>query len=167
MLDRSLKALINGTEPPQNVRYVYNYPQWVWYGNPGGWYWHGNGGTLTLGQTTTPSYTYTTAGATTTGLYQNAQCINTVNTVTADAPTITTTAGLSNLTCSNSSLVGYNSSGVSLGDSGSNFSFTTPSVYNLSTTNGPSGTADLTVDLSTGATEEEPKAEAEVELEVK
>ena len=27
MLDRSLKALINGTEPPQNVRYVYTYPQ--------------------------------------------------------------------------------------------------------------------------------------------
>jgi len=30
MLERSLKALAEGTEPPQNVRYVYNYPQWVW-----------------------------------------------------------------------------------------------------------------------------------------
>src|SRR5271154_329311 len=47
MLDRSLKALINGTEPPQNVRYVYTYPQWVWSypnqwwgGNPYGWYWN-------------------------------------------------------------------------------------------------------------------------------
>jgi hypothetical protein len=46
MLDRSLKALINGTEAPQNVRYVYSYPQWVWYGNP---YWNGNTWTLSVG----------------------------------------------------------------------------------------------------------------------
>ena len=30
MLARSLKAFVEGTEPPTNVRYVYNYPQWVW-----------------------------------------------------------------------------------------------------------------------------------------
>jgi hypothetical protein len=30
MVERSLKALIEGTEPPTNVRYVYNYPAWVW-----------------------------------------------------------------------------------------------------------------------------------------
>lgn len=30
MLARSLKAFVDGTEPPTNVRYVYNYPQWVW-----------------------------------------------------------------------------------------------------------------------------------------
>src|SRR5271167_2686527 len=54
MLDRSLKALINGTEPPQNVRYVYTYPQWVWnpYGN-GYWY---NNGTVTIG-VTQPTWT--------------------------------------------------------------------------------------------------------------
>lgn len=30
MVERSLKALIEGTEPPTNIRYVYNYPTWVW-----------------------------------------------------------------------------------------------------------------------------------------
>src|SRR5277367_2177517 len=77
MLDRSLKALINGTEPPQNVRYVYSYPQWVWYGNPYGWYWNGNncqGGQCTNAVVTNPS-------------------INTFNTTIGDAPVITTTAG--------------------------------------------------------------------------
>lgn len=34
MVERSLKALVDGTEPPQNVRYVYTYPQWVWYQQP-------------------------------------------------------------------------------------------------------------------------------------
>ena len=41
MVERSLKALVEGTNPPQNVRYVYSYPQWVWYGG-NGWYWNGN-----------------------------------------------------------------------------------------------------------------------------
>src|SRR5271169_3763647 len=45
MLDRSLKALINGTEPPQNVRYVYSYPQWVWHGYS---HWNGYPWTVTL-----------------------------------------------------------------------------------------------------------------------
>jgi hypothetical protein len=31
MVERSLKAIVEGTEPPTNVKYVYNYPQWVWY----------------------------------------------------------------------------------------------------------------------------------------
>src|SRR5260370_649129 len=34
MVERSLKALVEGTEPPQNVRYIYQYPQWVWYPSP-------------------------------------------------------------------------------------------------------------------------------------
>ncbi len=33
MLDRSLKAVNEKTTPPQNIKYVYTYPQWVW--NPG------------------------------------------------------------------------------------------------------------------------------------
>src|SRR5271167_1477277 len=79
MLERSLKAVNEGLEPPQNVRYVYSYPQWVWYGNPNGWYWNGSNYTYTLGNyqggsalcnantqvfntvTTTPS-TFSTAG---------------------------------------------------------------------------------------------------------
>jgi hypothetical protein len=160
MLDRSLKALINGTEPPQNVRYVYNYPQWVWQGNPYGWWWNGNGGyTLTMGQTQ-PSYTYTNAGA---QYGQNSQFnVNTINTVAGDAPVLTTTSGLttgvtsglSTVTCNSGSLIGHNSSGITLDNAAnSNFAFTTSSVPTLS--NGPSGTADLTVDLSTGAPEED------------
>ena len=47
MLERSLKAVNEGLEPPQNVRYVYSYPQWVWYPN-NGWYWNGSGYTYTL-----------------------------------------------------------------------------------------------------------------------
>lgn len=45
MLERSLRALVEGTEPPQNVRYVYTYPQWVW-----SWPNYYN----------TPNYTFTT-----------------------------------------------------------------------------------------------------------
>src|SRR5277367_1890278 len=48
MLERSLKAVNEGLEPPQNVRYVYTYPNWVWYGN-NGWYWNGGNYSYTLG----------------------------------------------------------------------------------------------------------------------
>src|SRR5271156_6175744 len=78
MLDRSLKALINGTEPPQNVRYVYTYPQWVWYGN--GWYGSGYPWTVTLGNNTLGNNTLGNN-------YGNFQCgqytipsVNTINT---------------------------------------------------------------------------------------
>jgi hypothetical protein len=160
MLDRSLKALINGTEPPQNVRYVYTYPQWVWQGNPYGWWWNGNGYTYT-GGLTQPSYTYTNAG------YQNGQNsqfnVNTINTVAGDAPVLTTTTGAltsgsnATITCNASnSLIGYNSSGISLDNSNGSIpsSFTFNNVQS-SIPSGPSGTADLTVDLSTGAPEED------------
>src|SRR5271167_2307053 len=153
MLDRSLKALINGTEPPQNVRYVYNYPQWVWYGNPYGWWWNGNNWSVNLngqqnynfqgGQYTIPS-------------------VNTINTTVGDAPVVTTTGGSlqsgtiftnatagSNTMCYNSGAL--NANNISLTSGLSSTSFTT--------TNGP-GTSigsqpEFTVDLSTGAEEED------------
>ena len=164
MLDRSLKALINGTEPPQNVRYVYTYPQWVWQGAPYGWWW--NGGTYVYNSV--PQYNYTTCG---TQFGQNAQQINTINTVAGDAPVFTTTTsnatltGLSTITCNASSagLIGNNSSGISLDNSGSiPASFTFNNVQS-SIPSGPSGTADLTVDLSTGASEEPVKDEVDEE----
>lgn len=31
MVERSLRAMVDGTEPPTNIKYVYTYPQWVWY----------------------------------------------------------------------------------------------------------------------------------------
>jgi hypothetical protein len=30
MLERSLKSYVEGTEPPTNIRYIYNYPQWIY-----------------------------------------------------------------------------------------------------------------------------------------
>src|SRR5277367_2833117 len=99
MLDRSLKALINGTEPPQNVRYVYSYPQWVWYGNPYGWYWNGNNYSVNLGSQN--GYNF-----------QGGQFTNAINTITTpSAQTFTTAApvgdGLTTTTCG--SLLGASS----------------------------------------------------------
>lgn len=34
MAERSLRAIVEGTEPPTNVRYIYQYPQWIWYPSP-------------------------------------------------------------------------------------------------------------------------------------
>ncbi len=162
MLDRSLKALINGTEPPQNVRYVYSYPQWVWYGNPYGWWWNGNTWTVNLGATSSPSYTY--------GNFQGGQqqiTTNAINTITT-TPSITSyTATTGNLSLANassgSSLALSNvSSGSSL-DSVSCFNSggLSNAVYNTSGTlptatftTTSSSDPELTVDLSTGALDE-------------
>jgi len=93
MLDRSLNALIQGTEPPQNVKYVYTYPQWVWYpNNPGSGWWYNNG-TITLG-----SQTFTGNGSNLQGgssLYTHAQ--NSNYTLNNGGPQVT--------------LTGFNSSG--------------------------------------------------------
>ena len=55
MLDRSLRALNEGLEPPQNVRYVYTYPQWVWQPNPWQWgRWYVDSYTITCGSQNAP-----------------------------------------------------------------------------------------------------------------
>jgi hypothetical protein len=154
MLDRSLKALINGTEAPQNVRYVYSYPQWVWYGNPYGWWWNGNTWQVNLGSQN--GYNF-----------QGGQCINTINTVpnqtiTTTAPLgsgLTTTTGALNFT-SGSTLYNVNCSNVNsnLADSSSGVSLTASSSpsWQTFTTSNASGTlvasnaGEITVDLSTG-----------------
>jgi hypothetical protein len=74
MLDRSLKALINGLEPPQNVKYVYTYPQWVWYPNGTGW-WYQTSPTITL---SAPTIT-TTGSLGTTSNWQGGLFSNTPN----------------------------------------------------------------------------------------
>ena len=157
MLDRSLKALINGTEPPQNVRYVYSYPQWVWYGNPYGWYWNSQPWTLTLGQ-----QNYNFQGG-------QSQFHNSVNTVTIPSvQTITTTeapvgGGLTTTTAGalttgstvyncNASNIGYDSSGIC------NFTMSSASAglgTSFTTTNAGINQSEFTVDLSTGALEED------------
>lgn len=34
MVERSLKALVDGTEPPTSIRYIYQYPNWIWHNTP-------------------------------------------------------------------------------------------------------------------------------------
>src|SRR5271167_1818055 len=121
MLDRSLKALINGTEPPQNVRYVYSYPQWVWYGNPYGWYWNGNTWTVNMGTAQNPTDNFQG------GQFQNAgQTTPSVFTTTAGSLLTNGSNSVMNVNASNvvntvnsGSLIGHNSSGISLGDNSS------------------------------------------------
>jgi hypothetical protein len=160
MLDRSLKALINGTEAPQNVRYVYSYPQWVWYGNP---YWNGNTWTLSVGSPQT--YVYNS------GSFQGGQFTNTINSgaINCNASTVTfpATSGNISLSSGSSDLSANCSSlgGLSLTNSSAPSSVLTstssPSWQTFTTTNASGIQPELTVDLSTGAAEEEPKAEVE------
>ena len=154
MLDRSLKALINGTEPPQNVRYVYNYPQWVWYGNPYGWYWNGNTWSVNLGTTYNQNQSYT---------YANIQGGQYSNAINIQNPVVTTSGALNTsgvCTINSSNLSG--GLDCSLGNAGT-LSLSSASLpsFTMTTTNGPSSSMvnqqELTVDLSTGATEEEEK----------
>jgi hypothetical protein len=159
MLDRSLKALINGTEPPQNVRYVYTYPQWVWHGNPYGWWW--NGYTWTLGGQNTPNYTiYNTQGNLQGGQFTT-NAINTVQTTTAGS---LLTSG-SNLSMSNvnagSISSGYDSSAFTLS---STASASAPSV-SFTTSNASGVLPELTVDLSTGAAEDDHLNSESTEVE--
>jgi hypothetical protein len=165
MLDRSLKALINGTEPPQNVRYVYTYPQWVWYPYNG---WYGCN-----------PYTYTvTLGAQSGTQYQNFQggqftTTNAINTVTT--PAISSNLSLTNCIPasgslninSDSSLIGYNSSGLSSSVLTSSGSSEGPTWQTFTTTT-PTGSDPIeTVDLSTGAVDPEATDSEKETAEVK
>jgi hypothetical protein len=145
MLDRSLKALINGTEPPQNVRYVYNYPQWVWYGNPYGWYWNGNNYQVTLGAQSGGNYNF----------QGGQQCVNTITTSSpvGDGLTTTTAGSLPNSTTFNASNMGsLASSSYTMCSSSAGLPLTNAALGSFTTTNGSS---EFTVDLSTGAVEED------------
>jgi hypothetical protein len=152
MLERSLKAVNEGLEPPQNVRYVYSYPQWVWYGNPNGWYWNGSNYTYTLGN------------------YQGGSALCNSNTQVFNTVT-TTSNGLVGQNSINlcSSTVGSsmisNDSGITMPSSNSGYTLTssgaTPQWTSSNYTIGDANDGTLTVDLSTGATEDEPQEVAE------
>lgn len=157
MLERSLKALVEGTEPPQNIKYVYNYPNWIW-SYP--WWWG------TQYNSVPPyyfpyNYIYNTVTGTNswganTGTYQGGTYYNsgvdsgsiTVNTVPvttcSNSNTVNTVAStLSSYpvtaTCSNTFNVGSCSSTLNAGPW---------NTVNTSTT------GDLVIDLSTSATDE-------------
>jgi hypothetical protein len=164
MLERSLKALVDGTEPPTNVKYVYTYPPhygnpyggW-WGGNPYGWWW--NGGTWTLSTTAVPQnqnyYTYTNANIQQSGQFTTTNATNTINTVTSGAfPSSSSGAVLNTL---NSGWV--NSDAGSLSTAVCNSS--SPSAYTMTTPNLSEFQAELTVDLSTGVTDDEAKTSVE------
>lgn len=158
MVERSLKALVEGTEVPQNVRYVYSYPQWVWTypyqwwgGNPYGWWWNGNTWTVSLGSPQT--YVYN-SGNLQGGQFTTTNALNTTTVPAVDTSGALTCGSSSGLSFSNCS----NAGSLPLATSSSSPSFA------MTTTNSPSthGQPEITVDLSTGATEE-PQAEAEAE----
>lgn len=167
MLDRSLKALINGTEPPQNVRYVYTYPQWVWYPY-NGWWWNGNAYTLTLGAQGGQNYSNFQGGQ-----FYNANTVtNTVTTPSISTGTFTT--GALSLSNADSGSITCSASGGLDGTSNFSFSSNSSPAWQMTTTSDPSGTtysvappasqaAEFTVDLSTGAQDESKAAEAALE----
>jgi hypothetical protein len=167
MLDRSLRAVNEGLEPPQNVKYVYSYPQWVW--NPG---WH-----------TVYNTPYYQNGTITLGSFQGGQTLANINTVgqnsinlTTSAPVTTTYTSNSGSFCNSGSLIGSssaipssgsvlscsNSDGVAWTNATPTFdinplataeakNFNLQSAYSLQTQADAPGT--ITVDLSTFATE--------------
>jgi len=172
MLDRSLKALIEGTEPPQNVKYVYNYPQWVWYGAPHGWYWYWNGyqyvitnSPNTVIGTNTPNwqggstYVYNSgniSGGQNSGGLTGGQTLN-LGTAQSNFTMTTSSNGDAPVTFTNT--CGLNNDNVGSGVSQpSSLAFTTNSI--------PSGLeSGMTIDLSTNALsiDEVPVEEVEVQ----
>jgi hypothetical protein len=155
MLERSLKALVDGTEPPTNVKYVYNYPQWVWTYPNQGW---GTQVWQTPGTVSTPYYY---------GTIQNGQVTNAINTIHSS-----TSGALPNstLTCtSGMGALGLDSNYASLTDASGSVSLTDsslPSAFTLTTSGAgaSSGQLEFTVDLSTGATEEDDKSVLSAEV---
>jgi hypothetical protein len=167
MLDRSLRAVNEGLEPPQNVKYVYTYPQWVWNPYPNQWwyptYTYPGTYTVTLGATnlqTTPTV-YNNGGVTlgniqaTSGQFNcTTTGVNAVNTVTttgcsdynSSSGLISNDSGISGqlLTCSNSGGLAWQSAPALSGGDTVSFTNSVPATV--------TSTADLVVDLSTGAT---------------
>ncbi len=127
MLDRCLKAVTEKTAPPQNIKYVYTYPQWVWNPNSGtGWWYNGNG-QITLGSQT---ITGNLQGGS--QLYTN--CQNSNYTVNNGGPHVT--------------LTGFNSSGSIQSSAPSSLAVNNTGV-NLCTTN--TGMADFQGTILTSA----------------
>lgn len=168
MLDRSLKAVNEKTTPPQNVKYVYTYPYWVW--NPGYTY-------------TVPSYTpqstfttpappsfcgtYTNTPASLSGgLSNGGYAQGGVLTTNASSP-VSVCSGLNNgtITCTlaNASNVTVNTTGSSVSDptpADSCLMFSSPSSNWTPQTSFESDT--LVVDLTTHA----PETEADITAEL-
>jgi hypothetical protein len=150
MVERSLKAMVEGTEPPTNVKYVYNYPQWVWcpyYQQPYvTYYWNGGnyqGGQL-QGGTLTTNGNYNCSNAGNPYTLNNCQTSQTSGAVGTVTNTITSTS--SGIGSAGYTLTSGDVSSLTSSSSG------TTTFNNLSLSNsGSQNFSGLVVDLSTGA----------------
>lgn len=163
MLDRSLRAVNEKTTPPQNIKYVYTYPYWVWVtptytvpNNPG--------------YVTQPQWTFTNTpnlpngGTFTNGGYAQGGSLNSGTSGVQNNGTLTCTMNSNNAEFSN--VMTVNTTGSSVGDlsSGSCLSFNSSvQAWDPQTTieNGM-----LVVDLTTHANLETPETEADLTAEL-
>ena len=142
MLDRSLRSVNEKTAPPQNITYVYTYPQWVWqpgytYQNPPTWHFT-NVPNFQGGQTGLTGYN--------SGGLPNSGSLLTYNgggTSWAGDGNITLTTTLANTNVDNSSV-------FTLATPASGLGATCNAGFATTTTTGSSGST-LTVDLTTNA----------------
>jgi hypothetical protein len=165
MLERSLKAVNEGLEPPQNVRYVYTYPQWVWTPN---WYSYPYNGsyTITCGNLQGGSSLSNFQGGQYTLNTTPAVNLTTTGTNSIGATTTTSSGyGLNSTVYNCSSNLSLDSSIVDAGSSGQVLTCSNAGPT-WQTVNNTVGMSDFTVDLSTGATEDAVETAAEEAVEV-
>ncbi len=165
MLDRSLRAVNEGLEPPQNVKYVYTYPQWVW--NPG--YWHNSVPYYQSGQITLGSYQ---GGQTLANIQTTGQ--NSINLSTSGNFPVTTTytsnsGGIGETTVGNagSVLSCSNSNGIAWTNATPAYDLNPLATaeakqFNYMSQSSPDAPGTITVDLSTHAAQDEPLAVEDV-----
>jgi len=146
MLERSLRAVNEGLEPPQNIKYVYTYPNWIWQ-YPNQWpypqpYYYNSGNTITLGNVgTSGQFNLATT---------NADCVNTVTYNSGSLIGSSATSG-SNLS---GTLLCNNNIGAAWTPATQTFDSTACEAKAYSQMGQTAGTADLVIDLSTGAAED-------------
>ena len=131
MAERSVKAIVEGTEPPVQIKYVYNYPTWVW---------HPSYYTITTPSIIPPCPTYTIGD----GVPWQSQLGTYTNTPSLPKSVISN-GNYGSITCSTSTL----SAGSST--MGCDFTSTAPSSTLHLTSSGET----FTVDISTNASFEE------------
>ena len=164
MVERSLRAMVEGTEPPTNIKYVYQYPQWVWYpyqqyvyttppqsGN--GYWYNGTWQSAPVTFTSTCQNLMNAAGNTTIYTTNNAGSVDASNLTSGS--NFVNDAGLTLTSTACGSSLSSVSSGASLNTL----------VNNVNFTNAPSSDA-LVVDLSTGAEPTDAPIPEEAKAEV-
>jgi hypothetical protein len=173
MVERSLKALVEGTEPPTNVRYIYQYPQWVWYQQPyvtytipqyqqPGYYLNGQWQTQPQGITYTTCQNVDMSGVQNFQTSGNISVSNTIPSVmtttagsllNANVESVLTNAGTSTLTANCSTPVNLNNVSLTNGSG-------VPRWENVTNNSHDDG---FVIDLTTHAEQEEAPEPVEME----